>query len=1026
MSSTTQSWQAEFGVEDRTPPSFFADGSQISGSTPQGHLLRRAFDTLDLDGALCVYGTPLVYFKVDEKIQAGQIQSLHRQFWNHGGATVLVIVGADEVHIYSGSVRPSPDDESKPVALVEKLKRVASELQAFLVSVESGAYFHTHRKSFNPGQRVDQHLLRNLKHTRDRLSEIAKRRVSPEALDSLLCRLVFTCYLFDRKVIGKEYLAGIGIPEASALQDVLKLSPPTAAKEALYSLFDQLGEDFNGDLFSDDLSAEKKLISVDHLKVLRSFFDGTDVQSGQQTFWPYDFGIIPIETISAIYERFLTPAEKAKGAFYTPRFLAEVVIDMALQKTEKVTGQRFLDPACGSGIFLVGLFNRLAEEWKQENPRARNDRKARELMKLLQGSLFGADSSPTACRIAAFSLYLAYLDQLTPPDIQALQQKGHALPRLVKKNSHDPEGNIWDCDFFDESVELPHNVDFIIGNPPWGSIATRGTPAGDWCASNGRDIPDNQIAAAFIWKSSKHISESGRICFLVPHGLLFNHSGKAIQFQRAWVESHKIEQVMNLADLRFLLFEDAKHPALIIRFRKNPPETTHDKIEYLSPKADWAVTQAEVISVSSDGRCRISVGEVLQNLKSDDAPQIWKQYVWATERDRRLIDRLTSLPRLRNIIRQIRERESEKPWLIAEGFQPLGENDDPTKATTLELPSSTFVSASEKSIDLLLLPEDCEDLGGEIVEVRSRSNKHTGIYRAPHVLVTKGFKRIAFADFDVSFRHALRGIAGPPEHADILAFLAAYLRSPLARYYQFHTSSNWGIYRPEVHVDELIGAPFMLPEHHSDPKRAKKIVRRVRTLLDNVAKKIQENYLARASAVETATKEIEPLIFEYFDVLPNEAVLIKDTLNVLAPSIQPTHHKMPVPTVKPALAADFTAYEEKLCGMLNQWGRSSGNKVSSRILRSEKLGVAVAIVCMSGNDSRQSDDADLLPVMERIRQLVAEKSPSIEIFKNLLVFDGGSLYLLKPIGKRFWTQTAALNDADEIASSILMHGEEGR
>ena len=49
-------------------------------------------------------------------------------------------------------------------------------------------------------------------------------------------------------------------------------------------------------------------------------------------------------------------------------------------------------------------------------------------MRLLRESLFGVDISLTACRITAFSLYLAYLDQLSPPDIQALQKKGGHCP----------------------------------------------------------------------------------------------------------------------------------------------------------------------------------------------------------------------------------------------------------------------------------------------------------------------------------------------------------------------------------------------------------------------------------------------------------------------------------------------------------------------------------------------------------------------------------------------------------------------
>ena len=79
---------------------------------------------------------------------------------------------------------------------------------------------------------------------------------------------------------------------------------------------------------------------------------------------------------------------------------------MALEGFDCLLDKRFLDPACGSGIFLVGLFNRLAEKWKRKNPHARYDKQAVELMAILRNNIAGADENSTACRIAAFSLYL--------------------------------------------------------------------------------------------------------------------------------------------------------------------------------------------------------------------------------------------------------------------------------------------------------------------------------------------------------------------------------------------------------------------------------------------------------------------------------------------------------------------------------------------------------------------------------------------------------------------------------------------
>ena len=110
--------------------------------------------------------------------------------------------------------------------------------------------------------------------------------------------MVFTCYLFDRKVIGQNYLDSIGLKNSSHLRDVLSMRPVREAKTGLYVLFQQLGKDFNGDLFNDDLDAESRQITHKHIESLNEFFHGTSVRSGQKSFWAYDFSAIPIETIS--------------------------------------------------------------------------------------------------------------------------------------------------------------------------------------------------------------------------------------------------------------------------------------------------------------------------------------------------------------------------------------------------------------------------------------------------------------------------------------------------------------------------------------------------------------------------------------------------------------------------------------------------------------------------------------------------------------------------------------------------------
>ena len=1032
-------WLEEFGISQKRFSHFYASKDDLAAggtAVPQAHVLRRAFDLLTLDGVLCSENAPLVYFKEVPKIEAKEAVRLQRDFWNHGGAPLFVLIDPRNAHVYSGLSRPRQhaDSKGRAAGFVDELKRASTALREFLPAVESGAFFRRHAQSFDPKQRVDRDLLDNLQATREKLVNALRRNVDPDVLDTLLCRLVFTCYLFDRDVIGAGYLQGIGIQGASHLRDVLGAKPRYVAKDNLYNkLFRSLGEDFNGDLFSDDLAGEANLVAAAHIDLLDMFFRGTD-KHGQQSFWAYNFGVIPIETISAIYERFLKASDKKTGAFYTPRFLAEMVLDSLLMRTPTLIGKTFLDPACGSGIFLVGVFNRIAEEWNQANPDAKNDRRARELMKLLQSSVFGIDTNSTACRITAFSLYLAYLDQLSPRGIREIQAKKGALPRLVActagTRSRNSSRNIFCGDFFMADRRYPTGVDFVVGNPPWGSIAVKGTPAANWCEVQEPkvDIPDNQIAAVFIRKAPEHVSPQGCISFVLPHGTLFNLSPTALQFQRELFGLHTVDRVLNLADYQRFLFEGAEHPALVVEYRKHPPASPRHVVEYWAPKTDWTVARAEVIAMASEDRSSFTVGEILEDLRASDAPQIWKRRMWATPRDWRLIDRLSDYPRLREHVRQARDRVPSKPWIMAVGFQPVGKNDDATKAMELLLPSKFFIKARSRALDLFLLSSECDELPVAGTMVRSGSNKNTEVFSAPHVLVTKGFTSIAFADFPVSFQDAVRGIHGPSEDRDLLIFLTAYLRSRLARYFLFHTSSNWGVSRQVVHVEEMLRLPFPLPDALPNPNAGWKIVHDVAEIVMAAARQASEPISDRGNIVRMASKDIEPLINRYFDVLPVENVLLKDTVDVIIPSVRPTQARRVVPTIVHTNDKQRGAYTVRLCTTLNGWAKRSGFIVQPSQSGSSELGVGIVVLQRSLRADRvppPEPPSDLLATMDHLRNSLTRKLNTFELVRGVKVFEGDRLYVIKPIGRRFWTETAALNDADEIANSILMQTPEG-
>jgi hypothetical protein len=504
---------------------------------------------------------------------------------------------------------------------------------------------------------------------------------------------------------------------------------------------------------------------------------------------------------------------------------------------------------------------------------------------------------------------------------------------------------------------------------------------------------------------------------------LFNHRSAAVNFQRTFFERYAVEHVLNLTDYRLFLFAEAIHPAVVMTYRPLAPESPTHAIDYWAPKADWLVMRAQVISVAPDDRSRVTNGEVLADLLGADAPQVWKQRYWATARDRRFIERLSLYSRLRDSVRKSRENTTGKRWLIAEGFQLPVASDDPDRIRTIRLPSKRFIKATSPHLDLFLLPQDCMELQSKEQRVR-RKSRVTEIFRAPHVLVAQGFTSTAFADFDVSFRHAIRGISGPQEDRSLLVFLAAYLRSSVAKYYVFHTSSNWGIYRPKVHVEELLRIPFPLPDELPDQSRAIAIVEEVAQIVTRAAAKSEELFADRADLIRQAENAIEPLIDEYFDVIPQERLLIDDAMATIIKSVQPTLQRS-VPTLEPSDEQQREHYIHQLTGTLNKWSRRGSYRVHGFTMASPNLGVGIAVLEKGFRGAPApavgADAADLLGAFERLRRAAVQKLNTFELIRGAKVFDGDRLYVVKPISRRFWTQTAALNDADEIASTILMH-----
>src|SRR5581483_9816604 len=177
----------------------------------------------------------------------------------------------------------------------------------------------------------------------------------------------------------------------------------------------------------------------------------------------------------------------------------------------------------------------------------------------------------------------------------------------------------------------------------------------------------------------------------------------------------------------------------------------------------------------------------------------------------------------------------------------------------------------------------------------------------------------------------------------------------------------------------------------------------------------------RVKLVNAAQARIDELIYEYFDISSSEQILVEDTNAIIIRSTRPSKASDRIPTLKASTPPKRREYTDLLCGSLNDWAKGGPFRVQARVETSPKSGIGVVVLerhlvgSRPDNDRQAEQTTELAPLLEHLQEVCKRKLGSVETLRGLKVFDGNRLYLVKPLNQRFWTKTAALNDADDIA-----------
>ena len=450
---------------------------------------------------------------------------LHKEIWNFNECPVAIIIENDIVEIFNGF---SIDKETQLLQLLGGEKELMNFKYFELVT---GKTWEKHQEDLHYKNRVDYHLLQNIKGAREVL--VGNDGSRAKLINAILGKVIFARYLIDRKVKIKFD----GKLRVWTNQEFCQLLVNPQEVQNFFEYLEDKEKGFNGDLFplSDN---EYKRLTVKDYEVLRNLLLGYDFAIDHPSLFElYDFSIIPIEFISNVYELFIgKDNQKEAGAYYTPLFLVDYILketvekklleDQPIDENKKYSYCKVLDPACGSGIFLVETLRKIIEKYIEDTGIEIKSEKFKTAIKnLALENIYGVDKDLSAVQVAVFSIYLTLLDYLEPPAIETFK-----FPILFNSN-------FFEGDFFDEQATFNNKLKgteltFILGNPPWKGNGMDSVGKA-YLSSRKKEekkskkkfpiaVNNNEIAEGFILRASDFAKNNTQIAFIIRSSSLYN------------------------------------------------------------------------------------------------------------------------------------------------------------------------------------------------------------------------------------------------------------------------------------------------------------------------------------------------------------------------------------------------------------------------------------------------------------------------------------------------------------------------